>query len=154
MTHGRAQTGARIITGWRRAIDVCGAESDRSPLHLTDLNQVWPKQADADWLLDQLRRANVTSVIIHNDRAALAFTLRARALGLRIPEDLSVISYDDELAEMVDPPLTAVSPPKGWLGQTAVELLLGLMTGAVDEPVRQIVAAPGLKIRGSTAPPG
>jgi DNA-binding LacI/PurR family transcriptional regulator len=52
--------------------------------------------------------------------------------GLRIPDDLAVIAYNDETAAMAVVPLTAVCPPKLMLGESACELLL-----------RKIGAAPG-----------
>jgi DNA-binding LacI/PurR family transcriptional regulator len=56
--------------------------------------------------------------------------MAARALGVRVPDELSVIGYDDiELSQYVTPALTTVHQPKLRLGQLAMEMLLDLMAG-------------------------
>jgi LacI family transcriptional regulator len=80
--------------------------------------------------------------------------LRAAAdAGLRVPEDLSVIGFDDmQLVELVQPPLTTVRQDKGGLGAAAAAALIGL----VDEnryQERLITLPVELVVRASTAPP-
>jgi LacI family transcriptional regulator len=65
-------------------------------------------------------------LICLNDRVALGAYQAAREVGLRIPEDVSVLSFDDsELASWLRPQLTSISLPHYQLGWQAVELLLG-----------------------------
>jgi LacI family transcriptional regulator len=65
-------------------------------------------------------------LICFNDRVALGAYQAAREVGLRIPEDVSVLSFDDsELASWLRPQLTSISLPHYQLGWQAVELLLG-----------------------------
>ena len=53
--------------------------------------------------------------------------------GLGVPEDVSVVGYDDSrLIAFTDPPLTTVRTPRAHIGQAAAEMLLGLMRG--EEP--------------------
>ncbi|MEQ7125385.1 substrate-binding domain-containing protein [Actinopolymorpha sp. B11F2] len=109
--------------------------------------------ADAPTVLEELQSAQVTATLVHSDQTALALVHHARRRGWRIPEDLSVIAYDNAIAEMADPPLTAVSPPKDWVGQAAAMLLLELATSDPRAPVRHLVADPDLVARSSTAMP-
>ena len=86
----------------------------------------WPDsayEAVAKALADGLRPE---VLICLNDRIALGAYQAVREAGLRIPEDVSVISFDDsELASWLRPQLTSVSLPHYQLGWRAVELLLG-----------------------------
>jgi len=67
------------------------------------------------------------ALICLNDRIALGTYQAAREAGLRIPEDVSVLSFDDsDLASWLRPQLTSISLPHYQLGWQAVELLLGV----------------------------
>lgn len=67
----------------------------------------------------------VTAVFAANDAIACGVMRAARERGVRIPEDLSLIGFDNvELAALVNPPLTTIHQPKYEIGQAAVELLL------------------------------
>ena len=75
-------------------------------------------------------------------------TIRAR--GLRIPEDVSVVSYDDlPLADYLDPPLTTVAMPLLELGAVAVDAVLDQLAGAAPADVA-IPVPPTIVERGST----
>lgn len=64
-----------------------------------------------------------------------------RAAGLRVPDDVSVISFNDhELAEHLDPPLTTVAMPNAPMGRAAVQLLLGALDG--DPPLELMIDIP------------
>jgi len=74
----------------------------------------------------------------------------ATQLGLRIPEDLAVVGFDDiELSSYLTPPLTTVAQPKAEIGQTAVSLLLERI-GARDLPARRVVLETRLVVRESS----
>ena len=65
-----------------------------------------------------------------NDNLAIGTMRAARARGLRIPEDLSVVGFDDsEHASLVTPELTTVRQPLAEMGRTAVNLLRRLLDG-------------------------
>jgi DNA-binding LacI/PurR family transcriptional regulator len=156
VTQGSSQTKSRVINGWRMAIERAGLDRSRSPIIITspDANlNLWPTNAAIETVLDELCRVQATAVLVHSDQTALALAHHARRRGWRIPGDLSVVAYDDEIAAQADPPLTAVSPPKAWLGRAAAELLLRLMTDGPVGPVRHLVADPDLLVRASTGGP-
>ncbi len=74
--------------------------------------------------------------------------------GVRVPRDCSVVAYDDVVAGLATPPLTAVSPPKAEVGRVAAELLLQRLSGASGSPsVRRVELLPRLMVRGSTDGP-
>jgi len=66
-----------------------------------------------------------TAVFCFNDTMALGLMSRLQQKGIRIPEDMSVIGYDNiELAEYFSPPLTTIHQPKRRVGKNAFEILL------------------------------
>ena len=69
-----------------------------------------------------------TAVICEDDNLAIAVYIEAAALGLRVPEDLSVVGHDDlPIAEALHPGLTTASVPSAALGSLAMQSLLGLL---------------------------
>ncbi len=114
----------------------------------------YPKQGRAG--LRQLMTAAdpPTGVVVANINAAIGAVSEARELGLRVPEDLSLISVHDAwTAENTWPPLTTVKMPMYQLGRAAVGNLHARLQGG---PVREHVVtrpAPELIRRQSTSPP-
>lgn len=94
-----------------------------------------------------------TAILVTNLQMALGVFQAARARGLRIPTDLSVVTIDDHLiADHLEPGLTSIRMPMGAMGAAATRMLLGAIDG---EPVGHIVVdeAPQLVVRASTASP-
>ncbi|MFC8759915.1 substrate-binding domain-containing protein [Streptomyces sp. NPDC057193] len=91
----------------------------------------------------------VRAVLVHNDQSAIQLVPLLRARGLRVPDDLALISYDDVFAALAAPPLTAVAPPKRAVGSAALELLLNRLGSGHDLPVHHVELMPELKIRTS-----
>jgi len=109
--------------------------------------------AEIERFLAELLRKKATAVICFPDREATMLLTAAIASGLSVPGDLSVVSYDDEVADLSDIPLTAVSPAKLELGRLAVETLRARLAEP-DSPRRQISLVPNLVVRESTGPVG
>lgn len=98
-------------------------------------------------------REGVTGLLVHNDDDALMLVQHLREAGLRVPDDVSLVAYDDEVAALSDPPLTTIAPMKESVGRRAATLLLGRLDADDDTPVEHTVLLPELKVRGSSAPP-
>jgi DNA-binding LacI/PurR family transcriptional regulator len=93
-----------------------------------------------------------TAIFACNDLMALGVFLAARELGLRCPEDLSIVGFDNlDFAEFTAPALTTVYQPGYQLGTTAARLLLERIAG-LQQPPRKVVLPTELKIRHSVAP--
>lgn len=72
-----------------------------------------------------------TAVIAYNDLMAIGFTKRLTAMGVRLPQDVSVVGFDNILTSaLVTPGLTTVAPPLRTLGAMAVQNLLAIIGGA------------------------
>ena len=109
--------------------------------------------ADVERFLAEVMRKKATAVICFPDREASMLINAAIASGISVPGDLSVVSYDDEVADLSDVPLTAVSPAKLELGRLAVETLRARLAEP-ESPRRQISLVPNLVVRESTGPVG
>lgn len=93
-----------------------------------------------------------TAVFAFNDEMAMGVIEAARASGLSVPADLSVVGFDDiRFARHVSPPLTTIAQPMREIGEGCVRLLLEILNGRTVAPV-SITLAHRLTIRASTAP--
>ncbi|MDF6040868.1 LacI family DNA-binding transcriptional regulator [Streptomyces sp. JH14] len=94
-----------------------------------------------------------TAVFAGNDLQALGVYEAARELGLRIPEDLSVVGFDDlPLTRWIGPPLTTVRQPLIEMAETAARLVLDMSRGR-QPATSSVDLATNLVVRSSTAPP-
>lgn len=94
-----------------------------------------------------------TAIFAGSDEQAFGVAEAARVTGRRIPEDLSVVGFDDlPISRWVSPPLTTVRQPLVEMGRTAAEMLLTMIDGR-EPHGRQVELATELVVRSSTAPP-
>lgn len=93
-----------------------------------------------------------TALIVHSDPEAVRVLQSAEEQGLNVPGDLSIISYDDQIATLSTPALSAVRPPRRTIGRTAVGLLAARMAEP-DRPVHRVQVSPTLFVRNSSGPP-
>jgi len=94
----------------------------------------------------------VTAIFAANDQTALGVIRGLHDAGRMVPEDVSVVGFDDtpESGYFL-PPLTTIRQDFGELGRRSVQLLLALVDGAASE--RHVVVPAPLVVRASTAPP-
>ena len=91
-----------------------------------------------------------TAAFCANDLLALGLLQQCVSLGIRVPEDLAIVGYDDiEFAAAAAVPLTSVRQPRADLGRTAAELLLDEAGNPAHEH-RQVLFEPELVARAST----
>lgn len=100
---------------------------------------------------------DLTAIFVLNDLMALGALDAVRATGRRVPDDISVVGFDDiPFAALANPPLTTVGQPIRQLGEQAADLLLRVIEDGVIPPelsVQPNVLLPNvLIVRGSTAP--
>ncbi len=114
--------------GWAEAMREAGLALDAALLAPPPTTAWTPEEGEAQ-VLDLLHRpAPPTAIFCYNDIAAIGALRAARSVGRRVPDDLSIVGFDDILlAGFTDPPLTTVAQPKEALGQTAVEIMLALI---------------------------
>lgn len=123
------------------------------------VDQRWFQNADANYgfqsglhiALDMLSCDNrPTAIFCISDVLALSCIRASRTLGLRVPEDISIIGFDNvEYASMFEPELSTIAQPQHMLGETSVQELLRQMQGK-SKAGRSIFLEHQLLIRNST----
>jgi len=98
------------------------------------------------------RKVPFTALFAYNDISALGAMRAFQEAGLRVPQDISVIGFDDiQGAAFSNPGLTTVRQPLADMGRLAAQALLSRIEGATDYPA-EIPIEPELVVRQSTAP--
>jgi DNA-binding LacI/PurR family transcriptional regulator len=135
------------VEGWRQALHAAGAEVP--PLLPAD----WSASAGYAAGLVLARMSEVTAVFAANDHLALGLLRALSERGRRVPQEVSVVGFDDvpEAAYFI-PPLTTVRPDFFAVARAGLDLLLARMADPARAPGR-VVLAPALVVRDSVAPP-
>ncbi|WP_030463707.1 LacI family DNA-binding transcriptional regulator [Kitasatospora sp. NRRL B-11411] len=137
--------------GYLQVLAEAGIEPDPA-LHVRGETDAGGGRAAAEELLDLPADRRPTALFCFNDRMAMGAYTAAHRRGLRIPEDLSVVGYDDQqlIAAELDPPLTTVALPHYEMGRWAMEVALRERTADPAEPHR--MECPVIR-RDSVGPP-
>jgi DNA-binding LacI/PurR family transcriptional regulator len=97
--------------------------------------------------------ASATAIVAYNDEVAVGVVNRLADRGVRVPDDVSVVGFDDtSLAGMVTPRLTTVRLPAATAGQVAVRLLVDLLRDRAVAPAAPTALRGELIVRASTGP--
>jgi LacI family transcriptional regulator len=101
--------------------------------------------------LDRVRAAGVTAVVTYNDVMAIGLLRAATAAGIRVPEDLSIVGFDNIFgSDFTNPPLSTIQMPLEQVGNEAIDVLLKSFAAEDDEPLHGSAASTSLLLRGST----
>ena len=93
-----------------------------------------------------------SAVFCSNDEMAIGAIRALTSKGLRVPEDVSVVGFDDiRFARYTSPPLTTVAQPKNAIGREAMTMLIELLNDSEVPPRKRVLSA-DLVVRGSTGP--
>ena len=136
--------------GYLAALQEHGIEPDAGIVQAVD---DWHRQ-DGFSGMEKLmaRHSDLDGIVCGNDDLAIGVLAQLRRLGLRVPEDIAVVGYDDSPdAPFASPPLTTISPDKHSLASTALDLLTERIHG-FDGPPRILDTPYSLVIRESTTP--
>ncbi|MCX5207012.1 substrate-binding domain-containing protein [Streptomyces sp. NBC_00237] len=140
-----AATAAPIRSGFARAVADFGL---REPVYDADVMDAWTP-ARADRAVAALVAGGATGALCFGDREAALVQSAARRAGLKVPDDLALVSYDNEFADVAEIPLTAVSPPKFQVGRLAAQILLRRLAEGDASPLHQVQLRPNLVVRAS-----
>jgi LacI family transcriptional regulator len=136
--------------GYRQALHLAAIEENPLWARFGSLTQDQGEKS-ARKLLALPREERPTAFFCSTDTTAFGAVKAIRESGLRIPQDLSVVGFDDyERSAHFDPPLTTVRQPFYRIGQQAVELLEAMIEKPSGKP-QHIFIEPELKTRKSTA---
>lgn len=143
--------------GFREAMAAAGLPVDESLVAEAGF-QIAPGYHGAMRLLDVPAERRPTALIAPNDRVAIGTILAATRLGLRVPDDLSVVGYDDQrnVASAMVPALTTVALPLFEMGRRAMSSVLAAVEpdweDAAARPVGEVRLKCALVARDSTGP--
>jgi LacI family repressor for deo operon, udp, cdd, tsx, nupC, and nupG len=99
------------------------------------------------------RDERFTAAFFSNDEMALGGLCALKTRGLRVPQDVSIVGFDDiRFSRYSDPPLTTVAQPMRDIGREAMTLLNEILTGR-DVPPRKRILPTQFIVRGSAARP-
>ncbi|WP_117213010.1 substrate-binding domain-containing protein [Allorhizocola rhizosphaerae] len=141
-----------VRRGWRETVAQLGLELAGTP----DVSS--PDYRDPRWN-DELDRAlaacaatATTALLVHSDREAISLVARCEERRIAVPGDLAVVAYDDEVAGLANPALSAIRPAKHAIGETAVQLLAKRIQHPDTRPVHRVLISPQLIIRDTSSP--
>ena len=148
----QSPTSPHVRRGWLEAAAECGLSAETTVDAYVPSPQSPEWDAALDEILDRCVRTGTTALLVHADAEAMAIVQRCEARGVSVPGDLSVVAYDDEVAGLFSPALTAVRPPRQSIGRAAVQLLAARLSEP-ERPTHRVVISPSLRVRESSAPP-
>lgn len=141
----KADARARLA-GYRRAIEMAGIEYDERLVIESDYQEKGGNSS-----VERLRRRGVkfTAVVAQNDHMAIGAMNALKAHGMKVPQDVSVVGYDDMvMARYTEPALTTVSIPVAEFGQQAADMALAKLGDKTSGATKQF--QPELIVRAST----
>ena len=120
--------------GFREVLREAGIEPDPRLI----LEGDWSATSGYDRFRELLtREPGLTGIVAQNDRMAVGAIHAARTMGLRVPEDISIVGFDDmPLASYFDPPLTTVRQDTFAIGRACASMLIDVL----DRPVGRALA--------------
>ncbi|MBW7883913.1 MAG: substrate-binding domain-containing protein, partial [Caldilineaceae bacterium] len=144
--------GRQRRTGYEQALRAHGLRVTRSLIRTGGL----PKERGGYNAAVELLalRPRPTAILAVNNVRTIGMLQAVKEAGLRVPDDISLIGFDDSpWLSLLTPPMTTVGQPVYEIGAEATRLLIRRVTGELDSPPSTVVLPPTLFVRESTAPP-
>ena len=140
------------VNGYRRALTEAGLEVRADWVRYGEFGQ------KSGYVMARQVLATVpppTALFAANNFIAVGALRALREAGLRVPQDISVVAFDDAVSELViEPFLTVVDQPAYEMGKRATELLLARLSGSAANGHQEIVLPTQLAVRRSSSPCG
>lgn len=139
------------LTGYRTALWKHGIEIDERLI----VEAEGTKSEDGYYSVMELLNLEEppTAIFAGNDNIALGIFNHIYELGMKIPDDISIVGFDDyEIVSYLHPPLTTIRQSRYELGKTAGEQLIGMVKGELKRPFHRKLRTMFI-LRQSTAPP-
>ncbi len=148
---GETTVGRDRLGGFEREMSRLGIPLDPSLVRIGDLSL----ESGRDHALSLCAATDgATALFVQNHPMALGALLALRELELRVPEDVSMVSFDDpSWAQLLEPALTTIAQPTYELGSAAAELLIDRVARRYTGAPRRVVVEPSLVVRQSVGPP-
>jgi LacI family transcriptional regulator len=144
------------LAGCRRAVEEAGLTLDEDLVVFGEFNYAEFNQADGHRMARQVLAVDPppTAIFAANNFIAFGALRAVREAGLRVPEDISIVAFDDLPAEWVaEPFLTVVAQPAYEIGRRAAELILERLGTGTPADGREVLLPSQLIVRGSSRSP-
>lgn len=143
--------GSERLAGYKQALATAGIPEDQDLVRCGDYKEAGG-YAEALAVLDL--PVPPTAIFAINHPMVLGALVALRERGVRVPDDVSVVGFDDTTwAALLDPPLTTIAQPTDMLGTMAARLLFDRLDRQYAGPARELVLTPRLVERSSTGVP-
>lgn len=144
-------TAQQRLAGYREAAAAAGLDPDEIPVFVGDYRQDSGFEL-ATKALDVPDAERPTALVCANDMMAIGALEHCKATGIRVPQDVSIVGFDDlPISALLTPRLTTVSQPAREMGFRAVTALFDLIADRPSESLGQLAAQ--VRLRDSVAPP-
>jgi LacI family transcriptional regulator len=138
------------VDGYQRAVVEAGLDGDASLVHW---GQYTPESGEQMARLALAQTPRPTAIFAANNFVAIGALHALRSAGLRVPEDVSLVTFDDlPMASLIDPFLTVVEQPAYAMGERATRLLLDRLAGRSPAAPQTVVLPTELIVRKSSGP--
>ena len=143
----KIQSAMDRLRGYRLALEEAGIPFDPELVKEGSFHQNSGYEITREWLQSRLPLPD--ALFCSNDLMAFGALQALREKGVRVPNDVALVGFDDlPMAETTNPPLTTVAQPIREMSETAVRLLMRLIQGE-ELDVNRVVLEAHLVIRGS-----
>ena len=130
----------QVLPAWQIQIDIDGDDNDEENSLVKGLQRMLGKTD------------RPTAIVAFNDVFAVQVIQQARQLGLKVPDDLSIVGFDDSsLSRNNDIPITTINPKPNELGRAVIDMLIEKIENPETMQKRSVLIAPELIIRESTS---
>lgn len=144
-------TGAERLAGYRAGVKSMKLRTTGALIRQGDFHEAGGKTAMAELLA---LPKPIDAVFVANNLMTLGALEAIAEAGLSVPTDIAVVGFDDmSWAPLLRPSLTTVAQPTYDLGAETARMLLGRINGFTG-PARELMLAPSLRVRASSAPRG
>ncbi|MEV0458161.1 substrate-binding domain-containing protein [Catellatospora methionotrophica] len=137
-----------VRRGWQQTVADIDLDPDTPELISPDHRDPrW--DAEIDRGIDAWLATGTTALLAHSDREAISLVTRCEERGIGVPGDLAVVAFDDEVAGLANPTLSAIRPAKYTIGESAMQLLSQRILDPA-RPVHRVLISPQLIVRDSS----
>lgn len=149
-TDTTSPTSPHVVRGWEQAMGALNIPVDKLFHEYSAHLDNGERALQFDHILQSCRETGTTAMLIHSDTQAVAFVQHCVDKGLQVPGDMAIVGYDDEVAYLAEPAISAVKPPKRYVGKVAVQLMAARLAEGRMRPVHRIELNPELILRESS----
>lgn len=150
LSDSSSPTSSHVVRGWRQAIAALRIPPEESISEDSAGVVAGDRAAHFDRVLELCRETGTTAMLVHSDTQAVAFVQHCVDRGVDVPGRMAVVGYDDEVAYLAEPAISAVRPPKQYVGRVAVQLVTARLAEGRKRPVHRIQLNPDLIVRESS----